>query len=55
MPQTASSTHDESEQEHVIHKDKDLRIHGVTPEELAKRVLRGGAPRRPETAERKAG
>lgn len=30
-------------------KGKDLSITGATPEELARRVLTGGAPRRTET------
>ena len=33
----------------IVHEDKDLRIPDATPEELAKRVLTGGARRRPES------
>lgn len=34
----------------IVQEDKDLRIPGATPEELAKRVLAGGAPRRSENS-----
>ena len=29
--------------DHIVHKDKDLRIPTTTPEELARAVLSGGA------------
>ena len=35
--------------DHVVHRNKDLRIPNTTPEELAKAVLTGGAKPRPET------
>ena len=35
--------------DHIVHKDKDLRIPNTTPEELARAVLSGGAKPRPET------
>ena len=34
----------------IVQKDKDLRIPGATPEEMAKRVVAGGAPRRSENS-----
>lgn len=44
----------QSDDGHIVHKDKDLRIPNATPEEVAKALLRGGAKPRPETKKRKA-
>lgn len=30
----------------IVQKDKDLRIKGATPKELARRIVSGGVPRR---------
>ena len=35
--------------DHIVHKDKDLRIPNATPEEVAKALMSGGARPRPET------
>ena len=35
----------------IVRKDKELRIPGATPEELAKRVPTGRAPRRPSAVD----
>lgn len=34
----------------IVHKDKDLRIPGATPHDVARALLKGGAAPRPETA-----
>ena len=35
--------------DHIVHKDKDLRIPNTTPEKVAQALMRGGAKPRPET------
>lgn len=37
----------------IVHRGKDLRIPGVTPEQLAKTLMSGGAKPKPETKRRK--
>ena len=39
---------------HIVHKDKDLRIPNATPQDVARSLLKGGAPRRPGTAPKPA-
>lgn len=49
------ATKQKSDDDHIVRKDKDLRIPNTTPEQVAKALLRGGAKPRPETKRRKAG
>ena len=37
----------------IVHRGKDLRIPGTTPEQLAKALMSGGAKPRPETKRQK--
>lgn len=37
------------EPDHIVHRDKDLRIEDADPWTLARKLTRGGAPKREES------
>ncbi|MCY4515031.1 MAG: hypothetical protein OXC69_07850 [Candidatus Tectomicrobia bacterium] len=37
------------EPDHIVHKDKDLRIADANPWDLARKIMQGGAPKREES------
>ena len=41
-------------EDHIVHKDKDLRILNASPVRVAKALMSGGAKPRPETKRQKA-